>query len=233
MNRLRLLREYLRFRFYARYRPGRFPSVNLSFSQYGEDMVLAALLGDDPERFYLDIGAHHPVLGSNTYHFYLRGWRGINVDALPGAMELFGWLRPRDVNLEAAVATRAGETREFYCFAAPALNTLDSDRAAELERTGHPIQRVVSVRCVTCPEILAAHLPRGQRVSFLNIDVEQLDAAILASIDWTSFRPRVVAFEALGIAWEDLAEHESVRLLRAHGYALQAKTGPTVLMVRA
>ncbi len=33
--------------------------------------------------FYVDVGAHHPMLYSNTYYFYKQGWSGINIDAMP------------------------------------------------------------------------------------------------------------------------------------------------------
>ncbi len=53
-----------------------------SFSQEGEDRILAALLGLREARkpgFYVDVGAHHPERFSNTLIFYNRGWRGINI----------------------------------------------------------------------------------------------------------------------------------------------------------
>src|SRR5205085_2313829 len=55
-----------------------------SFSSAGEDMILRHAIGSDKmEGFYVDVGAYHPVILSNTYFFYLNGWRGINLDARP------------------------------------------------------------------------------------------------------------------------------------------------------
>lgn len=48
--------------------------AHVSFSQYGEDLIVASLLEklNIKEITCLDIGANHPVLGSNTYNFYLE-----------------------------------------------------------------------------------------------------------------------------------------------------------------
>ncbi len=66
------------------------PYVQLSYSQDGEDMVLRRLLGGQRSGFYVDVGAHHPFRFSNTCYFHRLGWRGINIDADPDAMALFG-----------------------------------------------------------------------------------------------------------------------------------------------
>ena len=36
--------------------------LNLSFSQEGEDMVIDELLKGKKESFYVDLGAHHPII---------------------------------------------------------------------------------------------------------------------------------------------------------------------------
>ncbi len=70
--------------------------------------------------FYVDVGAHHPLRFSNTYKFYKRGWHGINIDAMPGSMDLFNRLRHRDINLERAVSD-SKQILTYYAFNEPAL----------------------------------------------------------------------------------------------------------------
>src|SRR5215510_10661697 len=60
-----------------------------SFSQQGEDLILARLFEGQRRGFYVDVGAHHPRRFSNTFLLYRRGWRGLNIDAAPGSMRLF------------------------------------------------------------------------------------------------------------------------------------------------
>ena len=89
-----------------------------SYSQYGEDMVLKSVFQNQERGFYVDVGAHHPKLCSNTYFFYKLGWSGINIDAMPGGMELFKNFRPRDINLETAIARNKQELT-YFMFAEP------------------------------------------------------------------------------------------------------------------
>ena len=91
------------------------------YSQEGEDILLSRIFGEQAEGFYVDVGAHHPRRFSNTYLFYKRGWRGINIDALPGSMKVFQKFRPRDINLELAVSERE-QVLTYYMFNEPALN---------------------------------------------------------------------------------------------------------------
>ncbi len=53
--------------------------------------------------------------------FYKKGWRGINIDAMPGSMKLFNTKRPRDINIEIPISSKE-ETLTYYQFNEPALN---------------------------------------------------------------------------------------------------------------
>src|SRR5262249_32770188 len=75
-----------------------------SYSQEGEDMILNRIFGEKKSGFYVDVGAYHPKRFSNTYFFYKKGWRGINIDAMPGSMKPFNAKRNRDINVETPVS---------------------------------------------------------------------------------------------------------------------------------
>ena len=56
---------------------------NESFSQCGEDLVVAFMLGYlrmDRHVTYLDVGVNDPVQFSNTYYFYRKGHHGVLVE---------------------------------------------------------------------------------------------------------------------------------------------------------
>ena len=57
--------------------------VPLHFSSDGEDFILHKIFSKLKNGYYIDIGSHHPILHSNTFLFYLNGWRGVCVDPLP------------------------------------------------------------------------------------------------------------------------------------------------------
>lgn len=222
----------LRFQGWALLRPNRHSSFYTSHSQFGEDMAVRALLEDCGRGFYVDAGAHHPVYYSNTYHFYRRGWRGINIEAQPGALQAFQVLRPRDINIQAALAARSGEELNFYIFAHSALNTCNPHAAEQAQSQGEKLLETISLKSRTLAEILDQHLPQGQRIDLLSMDIEGQDEEILLAHDWRRFPARVVIFEAQEQKLESASELPVVRHLQGLGYRLAAATGPSLIMTR-
>lgn len=193
-----------------------------SYGQDGEDLILDRLLEGQAKGFYVDVGAHHPVRFSNTYLFYRRGWRGINIDAMPGSMRGFKRIRPKDINIECGVASRSGRL-SYYRFNEPALNTLDP---LEAERKNKPPYRIldqvdIAVERLDC--LLAQYLPADQKIDFLSVDVEGKDLEVLESNNWTQFRPRFILAETLRTDIMKLNECPIVRFLGSVGYTPVAK----------
>lgn len=58
---------------------------HITYSQHGEDMIIANIFSilNITKPTYLDIGANHPLKGSNTALLYSRGSHGTIVDANP------------------------------------------------------------------------------------------------------------------------------------------------------
>jgi len=100
----------------------------ISFSQFGEDMILRNFFLGKAKGFYVDIGAHHPVRYSNTWYFYRLGWSGINIDPLPGSKEQFEKVRPRDLFLSEGLSDDPVEIR-YHRFKNPLQNTFSPSLA--------------------------------------------------------------------------------------------------------
>ena len=170
-----------------------------SFSQDGEDMLLRGVFEGQATGFYVDVGAHHPQRFSNTHYFYLSGWRGINIDAMPGSMGPFHQLRPRDINLEIGVSESAGMLT-YYAFNDSALNGFSKEVADRITASGqYQLQFTKPVPSRPLSEILDEYLPVNQTIDFLTIDVEGLDDAVLRSNNWEKYRPRVILAESLHV----------------------------------
>ena len=195
-------------------------------------MVLRYLTSDTKEGFYVDVGAHHPVYGSNTYHFYRSGWRGINVDASPGSIELFNLLRPRDVNVEACLSSREGESVEYFVFDQSAFNTVSPEMALKAKAAGARLVATQPMRTTTLARLLERHLPAGVSIDLLNIDVEGLDEEILLSHDWNTYPARIVAFENPCASMQEIESLPVVDRLSAFGYKPVARCGLTVVLQR-
>ncbi len=202
-----------------------------SFGQNGEDLILDRMLEKEDAGFYVDVGAHHPVRFSNTYLFYRRGWRGINIDAQPGSMRLFRKHRPRDINIECGVAARAG-TLSYFRFNEPALNTFDESEAKLKDVAPYRIIDRVEVGVRPLRDLLAEFLPAGQAIDFMTVDVEGLDAEVLGSNDWKRYRPRIVLAETLRTDILAVASCPTVRVLGGVGYKPVAKAYNTTFFER-
>jgi len=203
----------------------------ISYAQEGEDLVLARLFeGRSLPGFFVDIGAHHPVRFSNTYYFYRRGWRGINVDALPGTAKLFQRMRPKDITVECGIGAKAG-VMTYFAFNEPALNTFSEQEA---EKKNHPPYRVINkiqLPVMTLTQLLDQYLPKNVKIDFMSIDTEGLDHEVVASNDWQRYRPRVLLVELLNTGLEDLPNNATAQLLQKVGYQIFAKTCNTFFFI--
>jgi len=208
------------------------PVGRLSYSQEGEDLLLARIF--DPVKkdgFYVDVGAHHPVRYSNTYYFYRRGWRGINIDPIPGTVKLFKRMRPRDIAVECGIGPKKGVLR-YYIFNEPALNTFSKAEARKKDHEPYRILDEIKVPVVTLADLLEQYLPEGANIDFMSIDTEGMDYEVIASNDWTRFCPSVVMIELLNTSIENLSTSPSAKLLDRYGYRVFAKTCNTYFFVK-
>lgn len=201
-----------------------------SFSQEGEDLLLRRIFENKLKRgFYVDVGAHHPKRFSNTYLFYKKGWKGINIDAMPGSMKLFNSVRPRDINIEVPISEKK-EILTFYAFSEPALNTLSREYGEHriLEEHNHLLFKK-DIETESLERILDTYLPKDQNIDFLTVDVEGLDFEVLKSNNWNKYRPTVVVVEAYENSFIEVLNSEIYLFLNKLGYEIIAKTPNTVL----
>lgn len=203
------------------------------YSQEGEDLVLQRLFENRPPGVFVDVGAHHPFRFSNTFLLYRRGWRGINIDARPGAMAAFHRHRPRDISLELGVSAEPGRL-QFHVFEEPALNTFDAALARQRRDEGWPMRGTRWVECQPLATILARELPAlgAQDIDLLSVDVEGLDLEVLHSNDWHRYRPMAVVAEVLATDLAGLLGSDVARFLGSVGYRPHAKLVNSAIFVR-
>lgn len=200
------------------------PWQQKSWSQDGEDQILRRLFESDLTGFYVDVGAHHPMRFSNTYLFYRRGWRGINIDAMPGSMAAFAKHRPRDINLEVGVGAIEGN-EPYHMFHEPAFNGFSKELSEVRGVSANP-QTVLAVKALKVfpmSTLLDVHLPSGQPITFMSIDVEGRDFEVLQSNDWDRYRPRVVLIEMLGSNLGEIGDSQIGSFMLGKGYVAFAK----------
>jgi len=202
-----------------------------SWGQEGEDLLLARFFGEKNDGFYVDIGAHHPQRFSNTNYFYNKGWRGINIDAMPDSMRLFNRQRYRDINIEKPVSNDK-QILTYYCFNESALNSFSKELSEE--RNGKGEWRLLytkEIETVTLVELLDQNLPQGQEIDFLTIDVEGFDYEVLKSNNYKKYKPTLILVEILDSSIEEVANNPIAKFLESQGYVIYAKTINTVFFI--
>jgi FkbM family methyltransferase len=208
---------------------------NELYSQFGEDSILFSYFRskafaktlrisdiDLGRGFYVDIGCHHPYMISNTWFFYQRGWRGINVDPVPGVKADFDLHRPDDINLEVAIAKEDGEATLYSQGPRSVQNSLVPFEASE--RYTVPTMRLDT--------LLNRYLPPACEIDILSVDVEGLDMDVLRSNDWTKYRPEMVVVEHHEGAIQKVISSEVFEAMTRWGYALYGWAQPSLIFRR-
>ena len=181
------------------------PHSQLTYAQSGEDLILAQLFYklsiNNPS--YIDIGANHPSYISNTYYFYLRGSRGVCIEPNPFLFKKIKKLRKEDTVLNAGVAFDEQSNADFYLFpkSAHGLSTFSKDEAEYWKNTGMKkvgkieFEKIINVALLNINMVINKYCKNTP--DFISIDVEGLDLAILQSLDFNLYIPKVFIVETL------------------------------------
>lgn len=196
---------------------------NNSYSQEGEDLIVAKLLKGATKGLYVDVGAYHPFKLSNTYLLYKQGLRGINIDPSPTSKKLFEKARPSDTFINTAISNKS-QTLNYYIFESEPLNTLSEKQAKTIQKSKQSkLVRILKIKTQKLSDILEKHTK--DKIDFLNIDVEGLELEVLKSLNLKKFKPKIIAVENLG------SKIEVEKLLISNKYNKVAQTNLTGIYV--
>jgi len=174
-----------------------------SYAMDGEDIAIDLFSKKKYNGFYVDIGAHHPLQRNNTHLLFKKGWQGINIDVNQFSIDLFNFLRPKDLNLQVAVSDKEGEISFFYQKKFSQLNTTDKKIA---EENFHGKFQERKVKCQTIKNILDNSKYKNKKIDFLNIDVEGAEMKVLKTLNFEIYDPSLICIEILG--YRDLSKEE-------------------------
>ena len=159
---------------------------HVTYSQHFDDGILInffELMGIEKPSF-LDIGCHHPVNINNTYLMYLRGSRGVNVDANPIFEPEFKAIRPEDKFVCAGIGTEWG-TKDFLMYdQRSGLNTFCQSEVDKIEASSqNRIRNKINVEIITINDVVEKYCD-GKFPNLLSIDAEGMDKEIIKSADF-------------------------------------------------
>ena len=188
----------------------------VSYVQNAEDVVLWRVLRTLRPGAYVDVGAADPVADSVTHAFYLRGWRGVNVEPVPALAERLREVRSGDTTVEAVAGAAAGSV-EFFVTEGTGRLTAVVVVADETARDGLEVRSIQrDVR--TLDDIIASAPPMDRELHFLKIDVEGFEAEVLVGLDLRRWRPWVLIIEATAPQSTSRTDDEWDQQVRAAGY---------------
>lgn len=194
------------------------------FSQYAEDVFIDNYFRGKRDGTWLDIGAFHPRVSSNTHGLRRRGWRGVNVDADDVKVQLFRWFRRRDVNVRALMAgpdagravLRAGDNAAGGSYGS-------MDRIQFADGPGaEPTRTVADV----LDEAGVDHL------DLVSIDVEGLEGPILEGFPFDRFAPALFCVEILVPTLDEVLSSPVTRILSEQGYQVIGWHPPSIFYAR-
>lgn len=194
----------------------------LTWSQFGEDLSIALLFPNQPNGFYVDVGAFHPIYFSNTHLLHRMGWNGINIDANSDVERVFKLKRPRDRFINAVVSQRPGNV-QFTKFGFGAFNCV-SEHAETVDKKFRHGEATVDVVSLPLSRILSD--ANVDVVDFLNVDCEGIDLEVLQSNDWNTWKPKAICVEDHSVDWQN---SDLSRYLAGKGYSLRFRCGVSTI----
>src|SRR5712691_678789 len=189
-------------------------------SQHGEFLWLRHRLDEGSPCFIVDVGANDGKRNSNSYPFIAQGWSGILVEPIPSVFAKLkalyqGNQRVHMVNCACArqpgklplFLGKDGEIGEYAT-----LSTEDSDYYRQT-RTAQQVE----VEVDTLTTVLEQNnCPRD--FGILSVDTEGFDYEVLASLDFSRFKPRVIVTED-----ENTDDEQKFALLKRNGYTFSKR----------
>lgn len=179
-----------------------------------EEAILKALASIEAGRF-LDIGAFHPTIFSNTRALFERGWCGVMLEPSPGP---FSSLKaaygedPRIKLLNVAVGEQTGEVEMYVTD--DAVSTTSEAQYQKWCRAA-AFSGKIRVPAISVPDLISSC--GDVDFEFASIDAEGQSVDILGAL-LAEIHPKCVCVEY------DDREEEARRLLWKHGYEVALKT---------
>ena len=194
------------------------------FSETGEDIVLNQFIDRSPGKF-VDVGAHHPITGSNTFGLYIKGWSGIAVEPQTKFNLLWKVFRRRDLLINSPVSSKLEVV--FHYFTNTLLNTINS-KVANIHKSDNKWLNSVPMKAISLHSILPFELSPLENF-VLSIDIEGAELEALSTIDWKVQKPRLILVESWEKPW--IRGNETNAFLSKKHYKLEAYTGLTSVYV--
>ena len=184
-----------------------------TYSMDGEDLIIFDYFKNKKEGFFIDVGCYHPIHRNNTFLLYKKGWKGINIDIHSFSIDLFNYIRTKDLNYNLAVSDKNEKLNMYYQKELSQLSTIEYEQAKKVFQG--PIKEK-KIQALTLNEILKKSKIE-KKIDLLDIDVEGADLKVLQSLSFEKYKPELICVE---IHEKIIKESKTFKFLDSCNYEL-------------
>jgi len=168
---------------------------NTCFALWGFDILIRDLLirgGYDIRNMsYVEIGACHPILGSNTYNSYIAGARGVLVEPNPNLQGKLKKYRKDDICLLEGIADKKGKLI-YYRFDNEFRNTFDAIEAEDAISKGFTSIGTLELEVESLENLINKSKIDTER-TYLSIQAMGLEKNILKNFNYKKYKFPLIA----------------------------------------
>ena len=158
----------------------------------GEDLFIAKYFKNKQSGFYIDVGCYHPIHRNNTHLLHMQNWSGINIDTSQFSIDIFNYMRPKDLNYHCAISDKNENIKLFYQKELSQLSTTEEEQAKKVFQ-GSINEK--EIKAFTLDEILSRDKYENYKIDLLDIDVEGADLKVIKGLSFDKFQPELVCIE--------------------------------------
>ena len=163
-----------------------------SYSINGEDLRISQFFKNKKKGFYVDVGSYHPLRMNNTYLLYKKNWTGINIDPSQFSIDLFNFLRPKDLNYSCVISNQNKKLDFYYKKEHYPLNSLVK---SVLNKTAVGNLKKKKIQAYTLNKILSKSRFKNHQIDLLDIDVEGAELNVLKGLSFKIYKPQLICVE--------------------------------------
>jgi FkbM family methyltransferase len=163
-----------------------------SYAMNNEDTAILNYFKDRKNGFYVDVGCYHPIHRNNTHLLHMQNWSGVNIDTSQFSIDLFNFMRPKDLNYNCAISDKNKNIKLFYQKELSQLSTIEKGQAESVFQ-GEIKEK--EIEAFTLDEILSRDKYKDSKIDLLDIDVEGADLKVLRGLSFDKFKPELVCVE--------------------------------------
>lgn len=179
----------------------------------GEQELIREFFAHINDGYYVDVGANHPTVESQTWHLEQLGWRGLLLEPIPSYCELLKKARSGTV-VQYACSSPENHNKVLKLIFAGGHSTLNTNPIAMGDKT----EETIEVTCRTLDSILEENnVPVG--FEFISIDIEGHEMEMFKGFTLEKWKPKLILLE------DHVINHQKHNHMKANGYQLILRTG--------